>query len=105
MEFDYVIVGGGSAGSVMASALKRRSGIPASACWRLAVMARDLMTRVPVGAAVYLRGLFGINNWAFQTAPQKGLNGRRGFQPRGKGTWWLQRHQCHAICSWCSRRL
>ncbi len=25
------------------------------------------------------------SNWAFETVPQKGLNGRTGFQPRGKG--------------------
>jgi choline dehydrogenase-like flavoprotein len=25
-----------------------------------------------------------INNWAFQTVPQPGLNGRRAYQPRGK---------------------
>ena len=25
-----------------------------------------------------------INNWAFKTVPQPGLNGRRGYQPRGK---------------------
>ncbi len=25
-----------------------------------------------------------INNWAFETIPQKGLNGRQGYQPRGK---------------------
>ncbi|MBL7395911.1 GMC family oxidoreductase N-terminal domain-containing protein, partial [Escherichia coli] len=24
-------------------------------------------------------------NWAFETVPQRGLNGRRGYQPRGKG--------------------
>ena len=26
-----------------------------------------------------------VNNWAFETVPQKGLNGRIGYQPRGKG--------------------
>ena len=26
-----------------------------------------------------------VNNWAFKTVPQKGLNGRIGYQPRGKG--------------------
>ena len=26
-----------------------------------------------------------VNNWAFDTVPQKGLNGRIGYQPRGKG--------------------
>ena len=25
-----------------------------------------------------------FNNWAFHTIPQKGLNGRKGYQPRGK---------------------
>ncbi|WP_394778721.1 GMC family oxidoreductase, partial [Undibacterium sp.] len=25
-----------------------------------------------------------LNNWAFETVPQPGLNGRRGYQPRGK---------------------
>ena len=25
-----------------------------------------------------------FNNWAFHTIPQKGLNNRRGYQPRGK---------------------
>jgi choline dehydrogenase-like flavoprotein len=25
-----------------------------------------------------------INNWAFETVPQTGLNGRKGYQPRGK---------------------
>jgi choline dehydrogenase-like flavoprotein len=25
-----------------------------------------------------------INNWAFETVPQPGLNGRKGYQPRGK---------------------
>ena len=24
-------------------------------------------------------------NWRFETVPQPGLNGRRGYQPRGKG--------------------
>mgnify|MGYP003693928633 CR=1 FL=1 len=26
-----------------------------------------------------------VNNWAFNTVPQNGLNGRIGYQPRGKG--------------------
>src|SRR6185369_8722800 len=25
-----------------------------------------------------------INNWAYKTVPQRGLNGRRGYQPRGR---------------------
>lgn len=83
MNYDYVIVGGGSAGSVLAARLSENPDV--SVCLLEAGgEGRDLMLRVPVGAAVFLRGLFGINNWAFDTVPQKGLNGRKGFQPRGK---------------------
>ena len=83
MEFDYVIVGGGSAGCVLANRLSENPDN--SVCLiEAGGDGRDMMIRVPVGAAVFLRGLFGINNWAFETVPQKGLNGRKGFQPRGR---------------------
>ncbi|HVN02022.1 MAG TPA: hypothetical protein VMT68_17615 [Caulobacteraceae bacterium] len=26
-----------------------------------------------------------LSNWHFETTPQRGLGGRRGYQPRGKG--------------------
>ncbi len=82
-EFDFVIVGGGSAGCVLAN---RLSEDPKNKVCLLEAGGdgKDLMIKVPVGAAVFLRGLFGINNWAFNTEPQIGLNGRKGFQPRGK---------------------
>ena len=35
-------------------------------------------------AAIALMVPSKINNWAFETVPQPGLNGRRGYQPRGK---------------------
>ncbi|MGB7286250.1 MAG: GMC family oxidoreductase N-terminal domain-containing protein [Salaquimonas sp.] len=83
MEFDYVIVGGGSAGCVLAARLSEVPNV--NVCLiEAGGEGKDLMIRVPVGAAVFLRGLLGINNWAFSTTPQKGLNGRKGFQPRGK---------------------
>ena len=37
----------------------------------------------PAGAVVLLPGP--IHNWAFKTVPQKGLDMRQGYQPRGKG--------------------
>ena len=83
MEFDYVIAGGGSAGCVLASRLSEDENV--SVCLiEAGGHGKDLMVRVPVGAAVFLRGLFKINNWAFQTVPQKHLGNRRGFQPRGR---------------------
>jgi choline dehydrogenase-like flavoprotein len=83
MTFDYVIAGGGTAGCVLAARLSEDPKI--SVCLLEAGGdGRDKLLKVPVGAAVYLRGLFGLNNWAYSTTPQKALNNRRGYQPRGK---------------------
>ncbi|KMW60321.1 Choline dehydrogenase [Candidatus Rhodobacter oscarellae] len=83
MEFDYVIVGGGSAGCVMAARLSEDPKV--SVCLVEAGGAgRGILVRAPGLVAGMISGRPKINNWAFQTEPQPGLNGRRGFQPRGK---------------------
>ena len=83
MTFDYVIVGGGSAGCVMASRLSEDPNT--SVCLiEAGGNGRDLLIRAPALVAAMISGRPKINNWAFQTVPQPGLNGRRGFQPRGK---------------------
>ncbi len=45
---------------------------------------RGLLVRAPALVAAMVSGRPKINNWAFHTEPQAGLNRRRGFQPRGK---------------------
>lgn len=83
MQFDYVIVGGGSAGSVLAG---RLSQDPNTTVCLLEAGGdgKDLFIRAPAGVVAMLPGRPKINNWAFETEPQPGLNGRRGYQPRGK---------------------
>ncbi|MFK7838383.1 MAG: GMC family oxidoreductase [Sulfitobacter sp.] len=83
MKFDYVIVGGGSAGSVMASRLSEDPDT--SVCLiEAGGTGRDIFVRAPALVAAMISGRPKINNWAFQTVPQPGFNGRRGYQPRGK---------------------
>lgn len=83
MAFDYVIVGGGSAGSTLASRLTEDPKI--TVCLLEAGgRGDDILVRVPAAIVAMLPGRPKINNWAFETVPQKGLNGRKGYQPRGK---------------------
>ena len=81
MEFDYVIVGGGSAGCVLAA---RLSEDPAVRVCLLEAGGSDdsALIRAPAGFAAMAP--LKLNVWGFETVPQAGLNGRRGYQPRGK---------------------
>lgn len=83
MNYDFVIVGGGSAGSTMAARLTEDPNV--SVCLLEAGGdGNGILVRAPAGVVAMLPGRPKINNWAFQTEPQPGLNGRRGYQPRGK---------------------
>ncbi|MGM8884447.1 GMC family oxidoreductase [Psychrobacter sp. 1U2] len=84
MEFDYVIIGGGSAGCVMASRLSEDPNI--SVCLlEFGGDGKDLAVRVPAGVIMMMRDKpVKINNWAFDTVPQTHLNNRIGYQPRGQ---------------------
>lgn len=83
MRYDYVIVGGGSAGSTLASRLSEDP--ETSVCLLEAGGAgKSLLVRTPAAVIAMLPGRPKINNWAFETVPQPGLKGRKGYQPRGK---------------------
>ncbi|TPG75719.1 GMC family oxidoreductase [Pseudomonas arsenicoxydans] len=80
-EFDYIVVGAGAAGCVVASRLSEDPSI--SVCL-LEAGGPDTHPLVHMPAGVAAMVPTSINNWQYQTVPQPGLNGRIGYQPRGK---------------------
>jgi choline dehydrogenase len=80
--FDFVIVGGGSAGCVLAA---RLSEDPRNAVCLIEAggAGRSLYVDIP-GAIVMAQRLAEIN-WRFQSTPQKHLDNRRIPYPRGRG--------------------
>lgn len=84
MGYDYVIVGGGSAGATLAARLTQDPNI--TVCLLEAGGAgKSLLVRMPAAVVAVLPGRPKLGNWAYETVPQEGLNGRKGYQPRGKG--------------------
>lgn len=80
-SFDYVIVGGGTAGCIVASRLAMAGD---ASVLLLEAGGSDLrpMVQIPIG---YARLLFDKDvNWLYETEPDAGLAGRRSFWPRGK---------------------
>jgi len=83
MEFDYVIVGAGSAGSVLAARLSENPAV--SVCVvEAGGEGQDLVSRVPSGFAMLKQGPFSHLYWNLESVPQASLAGRRSFQPRGR---------------------
>jgi choline dehydrogenase-like flavoprotein len=78
---DYVIVGGGSAGCVLAARLSEDPSVQV-ALLEAGPPDASVLIHCPAGLALLAKN--GQANWGFQTVPQAGLNGRRGYQPRGK---------------------
>jgi choline dehydrogenase-like flavoprotein len=80
--FDYIVAGGGSGGCAVASRLSEDPTISV-ALLEAGGRADSWVTTAP--GALILQVAHKVNNWAFKTVPQRGLNGRVGYQPRGKG--------------------
>jgi choline dehydrogenase-like flavoprotein len=80
-EFDYVVVGGGSAGCCVAGRLSEN--LQHQVCLLEAGGSDDsVFVKAPLGFAA--TASLNINSWGYNTVPQTGFNGRKGFQPRGK---------------------
>ena len=80
-EFDYVVVGGGASGCALAGRLCEDPNITVCVL-EVGKSDNQVLVRMPLGFAA--TPALGVNNWGYNTVPQTELNGRRGYQPRGK---------------------
>ena len=80
-EFDYVIIGGGSAGCVLAERLTA-NGRHSVLLLEAGPSDRRLWVRVPIGYGILFHQQ--AVNWMYDTDPEPHLGGRTVYQPRGK---------------------
>jgi choline dehydrogenase len=80
-EFDYVIIGAGSAGCVLANRLSA-DGKHSVLLLEAGPKDTNLWIHVPLGYGKLFKEK--SVNWMYQTEPEPGLGGRQVFQPRGK---------------------
>ena len=80
--FDFVVVGAGSGGCVVAGRLTEDADTSV-ALLEAGGACDNWIVTMPAGTALMVPRA--INNWCLNTVPQPGLNGRIGYQPRGKG--------------------
>jgi choline dehydrogenase len=80
-QFDYVIVGAGSAGLVLANRLSANPAV--SVCViEAGGKDRNAFIHIPLGLAAIVR--FKSLDWGYNTVPQRELNDRQLYWPRGK---------------------
>ena len=81
MEFDYIIVGAGSAGCVLANRLSEN---PNNRVLLLEAGGKDWHPFIHMPAGLARLASMRKVNWSYNTMPQQELNGRSLYWPRGK---------------------
>ncbi|KAH9840159.1 GMC oxidoreductase [Rhodofomes roseus] len=80
-EYDYIIVGGGTAGCVLASRLSEDRNVTVLLIEAGKSYEGDFPTRIPLA---YTKLFKSEVDWDYVTTPQNGMNSRRVHWPRGK---------------------
>jgi choline dehydrogenase len=81
-DFDYIIIGAGSAGCVLANRLSEDPQLSRSGALSLAGSDNSIFIQMPTALSIPMNGT--KYNWRYMTEPEPGLDGRQVHCPRGK---------------------
>ena len=100
MVYDYIIVGAGSAGCVLANRLTEDPS-----CKVLLLEAGgkgNFLVNIPGAYSVLHRSAV---DWAFWTEPQITRAEPKAIHTKGQSVGWVKQHQCDGLCAGQSYRL
>jgi choline dehydrogenase-like flavoprotein len=84
LTYDYIVIGAGPAGCAVAQRLAQSSTGTTVALVETGPAKASMLSDIPLGIAA-LVPFRSRHNYAYETTPQPGFGGRKGYQPRGRG--------------------